>query len=437
MRELFRNASPTARALLIVGVLFLATMCVSLSKRAYRGDSDFGVFYRAGVSLAQGAGGEIYAERDRPTGWYNCIPPSGMGIFIALAYVYPVAAGVIWATVNVGLLYLSFVFLKAINSKLTSERIHYDQTLPFVVVMLCVFGGVCIQTGQTSILFVTCWIGYIYATQRNRSSLGGMLLAIPASLKLYPILFAFVPAVKRKYKELAWGVIGCTLLSAFLPALIFREHFFDLTQSFVVNQVLDPGGRVMTSADPTAVSNQGIDAVLLRYLAYVPSFHDNWQLPHLNFDKHLVVSLANFLRLLIVSVTAWMSIKWLRDDDTPSLALMALWCAALYVMLPGAKSRYAIYALPAFIVLIAQCHSAWFNGHKQKARNLCACILVSAILLLQLVPDYFLQFGIGLFGSALLWATTLVLTPQMSVKESPRGAGKNDAARSERTADVL
>ena len=59
MRDIVRKSPPIARVLLVLAAAFLLLTCVSLVKRAYRGDSDFGVFYRAAVSMAAGAGGEI------------------------------------------------------------------------------------------------------------------------------------------------------------------------------------------------------------------------------------------------------------------------------------------------------------------------------------------------------------------------------------------
>jgi hypothetical protein len=249
------------------------------------------------------------------------------------------------------------------------------------------------------------------------------------------LIFAVIPAIARKYKELGWIVIGCIVISVLIPFIIFHGHFVDLTRSFFENQVFDPSGRVMTSADPTAVSNQGIDAVLLRYLSYVPSFHDASGFPHFNLSANSIIEFANFLRLVVVGVTFIESLRWLRAKPAgSSFMLMALWSAALYVILPGAKGRYAIYALPAIIVLIAQAHENWSQGLSKKAKKMVLLILAISILLLQIVPDYSLQFGIGLAGSVLLWLTTIKCARHWALAS---GTGQNNAARGERPANIL
>jgi hypothetical protein len=437
MREMVRQASPLARVLLILATLFLVVMCVSLAKRAWRGDSDFGVFYRGAVSLSNGAGGEIYAQRDKLTGWHNCIPPVGMVVFMGLAVFPKVVAGIVWGLLNVGMLGACIYFLRKTYAKLASERIHYEATLPFAVAMLAVFGGVCIQTGQTSVLFVACWIGYVWATSEQKSSWAGFLLAVPAVLKLYPLLMGLIPLLRRKFSEAVWGVAWILVLSIVVPLVVFQDNFGGLTSGFFQYQVLDPGGRVMTSVDPTAVSNQGLDAVLLRYLSYVPSFHDAaGNFPHLAVSPEAVLGFANLLRVVVIAITLWISIRWVRGEtNEPPLLLVALWCAALYMILPSAKGRYAIYALPPLLVMMASAHRALAEGRHAAGKRLAFLTVVSCILLLQIVPDYTLQFGIGYIAPVILWIFVIRLS--MSCFRLPRRPGEDYTTGGERATNVL
>ena len=304
-------------------------------------------------------------------------------------------------------------------------------------IALAVFGGSCLQTGQTSILFVVCWLGYVLATSLGRSSWAGLALALPAAIKLYPLVFGIVPLIRRKWIEVPWGLVGLTLLVVVIPALVFRENFIELTKSFFAHQVLDPGGRVMTAASPTAVSNQGLDAVLLRYASYIPGLHNQpGAPPHLNFDPQSVLLLGNFLRVLIIAFTAFVSLKWLHArEDEPPLLLMALWCAALYMVLPGAKSRYAIYALPAMLTMFAAAHREFANGCARDGARIATLAVVACALLLQMVPAYLLQFGVGYVGTLILWLFTVREAWETSAL--PRRAGQNYASSGERASDVL
>jgi len=437
VRDIVRKSSPIARVLLALAAAFLLLTCVSLVKRAYRGDSDFGVFYRAAVSMAAGAGGEIYQERDVPTGWYNCIPPAGMSVFLGLSFFNRVAAGIVWAIANVGLLAVAFALLRRIYARMGEQRVHYEATLPYALVVLATFGGVCLQTGQTSILFVVCWLGYVLATTVGRSSSAGFLLAIPAAIKLYPLMFGLVPLLRKKWAEAGWGIVWIAVLTVVLPAVVFRENFVELTASFFQFQVFDPDGRVMTAAAPTAVSNQGLDAVLLRFFSYVPELHDQpGALPHGNLDPGFVLMASNIVRVAIVLFTVFVSFKWLRSKDgDPPFLMMALWCAALYMILPGAKGRYAIYALPAVLAMFAAAHRQFEHGFAKDGARLAVLSVVACALMLQVVPDYFLQFGVGYVGTLILWLFTVLEVSKSG--ELARTPSENYAAGRKRASDIL
>lgn len=437
MREVVRQANPVARILLVLAAAFLLLTCVSLAKRAWRGDTDFGVFYRASVALAAGAGGEIYAQRDAPSGWYNCIPPAGMSVFMGLSFFHRLAAGIIWALFNLGLLAACFELLRRIYRKLGDHRVHYEATLPYALIVLAVFGGVCLQTGQTSILFVVCWLGYVLSTTYQKNSWCGFLLALPAAIKLYPVIFGVVPLLRRKWAEVSWGVVWIGILTLLVPAIIFRENVIELTTSFFQHQVFDPNGRVMTAAGPTAVSNQGLDAVLLRYLSFVPGLHDqSGAMPHANIDPELVIFAANLMRVAVLVFTAIISVRFIRKpSNEPPLMLMALWCAALYMILPGAKGRYAIYALPAILAMFAAAHRQYANVDAKEGFKLAALSVASCALLIQLFPDYLLQFGVGFIGTLILWLFVVKETIAATVLAS--GARENYASGGKRASDIF
>lgn len=386
---------------------------------------------RASQSLKEGAGAEIYKNKDDETGWYNCIPPVGMVVFVALSTFGPPAAAVAWGAINVGLLVACVGVLRRIYAKLTVERIHYEATFPILVALLLVFGSASIRTGQTSLLFAACWLGYVLTTSERRQMLAGFLLAVPASLKLYPILFGFVPLLRRKWGEVAWAPFWLAFLTVAVPALLFREQIGEMLAAFWQYQILDPGGRVGAAFEPRVIGNQDFGAVLLRYFTYSPEFHSAapW-FPHANLDAEQVIQFSNVLRLIVVVATVIASGRWLRTaTDEPPLVLVALWTAALYFVLPGMKARYAVYLVPAFTVLIAQAH---LRLSENRAAGIRYSVVVAAcvVLVMQTVPSVLMRIGIGFFGPALIW----ILLMQIALS---RRAGQDDAARRERAANVL
>jgi hypothetical protein len=393
-----------------------------LGKRTWRGETDFSVFLRAGAALCQGEGATLYERLDQQTGWFNCIPPAGMGPFMLLSMVPRVAAAVIWVLLNVAVLLICVHLLKRIYAQLSQGRIDYEATLPFALTLLFVLGAVCVQTGQTSILFMACWLGYVLVSVNRRHALAGFLIALPAAIKLYPILFASLPVLRKKWSELGWIGIWLIGLTFVIPGIIFGPNVIEMSSSFVKNQILDKDGRAMEAADPKPASNQGLDGVMVRYLSYVPEFHDKHpEFPHAELEVDSVVSIANTLRIIVILVTIFASIRWLRSDTPdPPLFLLALWCAALYVVLPGAKGRYAIYAFPAFLPVLAAAHRAFRIGDIASGRKALVLVVAAAALLLQIVPDSILYYGIGMIGPILHWKFLL--------RSSAVGARENHAA---------
>lgn len=88
--------------------------------------------------------------------------------------------------------------------------------------------------------------------------------------------------------------------------------------------------------------------------------------------------------------------------------MLALFCAALYVILPGAKSRYAIYTFPAFWPLLC---CAWAARRLNKPAFLAwsGFVILDCLLLVQLMPASAKIWGAGWLGALALWGCSLIL----------------------------
>jgi hypothetical protein len=84
------------------------------------------------------------------------------------------------------------------------------------------------------------------------------------------------------------------------------------------------------------------------------------------------------------------------------------------------KGRYAIYAFPAFLPVLAAAHRAFRIGDIASGRKALVLVVAAAALLLQIVPDSILYYGIGMIGPILLWIFLL--------RSSAVGARENHAA---------
>ena len=84
------------------------------------------------------------------------------------------------------------------------------------------------------------------------------------------------------------------------------------------------------------------------------------------------------------------------------MALAALWSSALYVMLPEAKSRYAVYTFVAFLPWIERMAAADWTRSTRIAYGTAMGGVV--VLVVGLLPDTPLAWGVGSVGALALWA---------------------------------
>lgn len=411
--------SKIARVVVALAILIVLSQAVSLVRRASRGESDFGVIYRTAILLNRGAGGELYDNRDHPSGWYRCIPPAGMVIFQPLALLKPRIAGIIWSLINLILLGGAIVALAKFFEKLDRQKRIYQSTFPWALVILLLFSTGSIQVGQFSILFVACWIFYLYATARGRSFWSGLSLAIPSAIKIYPGLMLAVPLTsgrRRGLLSISFFLVGIFIICAVIPVLVYGPRTWELTTSFFKNSVFGPEGKVSGFFDfaSSGVSDQGLDAVFLRYLSHNAEFHSRFpNMPHLRLERQQVLLLTNVVRFAVLLVSAVVAFRWRRRlKNSPIFAVMmmvALWSAALYVILPGAKSRYAVYAFVGFLPLLGAAAFARVRGDRLTYIALVALIVLCFVLILQLIPDSMRSYGLGLIGSIALWIENIRL----------------------------
>jgi hypothetical protein len=231
---------------------------------------------------------------------------------------------------------------------------------------------------------------------------------VPAVVKLYPLLMFAVPAALRRRRTVLLGVLAALLLSVGVPAALYGSRWWPLTESFVRNELLDPRGRAFESFVAPSLNSHGIDDVLFRYLSRAfPSGRGSAAPPPLV----LALGLAHAFRAFVLAVTVVAA----RRGSMPGpngprravLLMMALWCAALYLVLPGVKARYAIYCYPALLSLLAAAAAARTRGEAGRARALTGIVVLVVALILQAMPPGLRATGLRLAGSVLLWVAVL------------------------------
>jgi hypothetical protein len=412
-----------ARVCLVLACLFALAQAVSLVKRVHTGNTDFSVFYRTAEALRGGAGPELYGQRDEPTQFFHCIPPTGTAGMVWMPLFSPTVAAVIWSVLNLALLALAIRALGKVYAGLDRQRRIMQVTLPWAAAVLLTLASGSLQVGQLTVVFVVCWIWFLAASLRpalpaasfRRSDwAAGFALAIPAAIKLYPLLLAIIPLLQRRWRVAAYGVLALAALVVVVPAVAYGPRSWALTEGFFRSTILDARGRLSTNTDPNLTSNQAIDVVLIRYLTANPAFQAKmpW-FPHADLSPQVAATGATAFRLVVLLVTLGSSWQWLRrgrGDERPNfgaLLLLALWCAALYLLLPETKSRYCVYVFPAFLPLLAATAAAGLRGKRGRYAGLCAVCVACVLLAVQFMPDAGRATGISLLAPIVLWGHCL------------------------------
>ncbi len=398
--------------LALVGSVVLLEEGLSAVSRGARGKSDLSVFYRTAILLAHGADGTLYAGRDIASGWYRCIPPAGMMWFAPLASLSAREASTIWVLFNFALVGLGALALRAILNALDREgQTNAHAALPFVVGLLFLMAAPSVEVGQYSLMFVVLWLLALWFAVGRKFEGMAIMLALPASIKIYPLLLLLAPLGASRFKRwprfLVAFALGCAFWTWGVPSLFYGGRTVQLESAFWRDVVMSPTGRLSESQNLRSYSNHGLDAVLLRFGS--SESEPVGAPPHLNFAPGVVLALANPLRVLLIALSLVMWWQRQRTQQRESeetvrqwVDSFALWSATLFLLLPGAKARYAVYAFIGFLPLVFYCVSLF--QAKSPHRWIYSGFIAGLVMLVtSLVPIEARLWEAGFWGALLVW----------------------------------
>jgi hypothetical protein len=392
----------------VLAVGFVAGQSLTLLEKVTEGQTDFSVFYRTARELGAGAGGGLYALPDEPTGWPRCAPPVMSIAFLPLQRLpIDVAAGV-WAAINLGLLGVAVWSLLRLYARLDRQRRLYEKTRLWAIVLLLSLANGCLQVGQLTILFVTCWLLYLVANVHRRHCLAALALTLPVAAKLYPVVMWAVPVGLRGRRQVAFLPLAFGVFAVVLPLLVYGPRAWDLSRGYVQAMFIGGAPRVESCFDVNQISSESLDVLLLRWLTHDPVWHEKvtW-FPHLRLPRAPVLLLAKCLRVCIVLVAGIAAWRYRREAVRHPLhaAIMfaALWSATMYLLLADPKSRYALYMFPAYLPLLSWTAGAWASGRKQRAVGLTLFIILTGACIAQLTPKVCWYFETSLLATFAVW----------------------------------
>ncbi len=424
---------------MVAAALLVLVEAASLVSRGARGQSDVSVYYRTCHLLRDGVGPALYPRLDAETGWPIGMPPIGFAIYQPFSVFDPAGASVAWAAFNVAMLVTIVVTLRSLLSGAgEGDWPALRRRWPWVVAVLAALASASLQVGQFSILFVTCWVLFMHAFDRQRFALSALWLAIPAAIKVYPGMLVAVPVSLILMAGETWPrqrvAAGARYLVAFATALLavwlvapmlaYGTQAWALNLSWLQHVILN-NAHVDYLHSLRTITNQSLDTVLLRYLSYDPAFHDQYRaLPHLAFDKRLVLQLANVGRVLILLVTA-AAVRARTPDANPArrvITMTAVWSSALYLVLPETKARYAVYLFIAMLPWLACDRDRVSNapaqgGPRAAGMHTGITLVLLVVLSVGLLPDVLLVWGAGFLAPLAIWIGNLKILERGTLNE--------------------
>ncbi|MBU0609117.1 MAG: DUF2029 domain-containing protein [Armatimonadetes bacterium] len=403
-----RQGSVVAKVAVGLAVLWSIAACASLVRRVQHGQTDFSVYYRSALAVRGGVGPEFYRQTDEPTGWLYCIPPPGTMLFAYMPWLSIGAAAVVWGLLNLALLALCGWALWRIVGRLERHRRLYQSAAPWALFLLLILSTDSLQVGQFSVLFVACWLLYLAV---DHELLGAALLALPATIKLYPALLWGAPMALRDWRRVRWLAPATLVIGLVLPLALYGARLPGMWGGFLSATLF--GGtksRLMVSLNPDLATQQSLDVTLLRYLADLPDFAQTHPgFPHLRLDAGLVLGLAVLLKLCILVATAaaaWrLGARASRQPRWTALLMLALWSAAMWLLLPDTKSRYAVYLFVAYLPLLAM--TAAQRGRPWRYAGCCLLLALGVASIVQAMPHALRLYSPACFASLAIWAIVL------------------------------
>ena len=395
-----------AQVFVLAGMVALVEEGLSSVSRGTHGKSDISVFYRTVVLLIRGADASIYSGRDAGSGWYRCIPPAGLLWFWPFGFLSPRAASFGWMFWNFALAGAGIWAVHGILKTLWPNQSKMNLLVWWASGVFLFLAAPSVEVGQYSLMFCTLWLLCVRAALAKRLDLAAVLLALPAAIKIYPALLLLAALGALPFKKwprfVAMFALGFAFWTFAAPTVAFGERVPSLSAAFFREIVFSPTGRLSESQSTRANSSHGLDTVMLRFLSRAPESSD--APPHLELPVSTVLAATNTIRLLVIAGTLalWWRRARLGSSQHDWLLSLALWSATLFLILPGAKARYAVYAFPAFLPLLLCALALWQTKARGKW-NYTFFVALTMVLVMSLVPDIARVWGAGFWGALALW----------------------------------
>jgi Glycosyltransferase family 87 len=271
---------------------------------------------------------------------------------------YPAAVAV-WYLINVACL-LAALHLWA----LAVERARPIAAKAFALVVgplfsLLPFIGDGLARGQPAPVLLLLIVVFLSAYGEKRNATTSFALSLAFTIKIFPIVLAVIPLMRRDWTFMLWSAAWCVVLLLVLPAIcVGPAQTFDLYRVMFTEHLLGIASGAMSQAiasqvSPGAFSSIGVGALVARIAAGDAFF--STPLPQWASVVQFAFNAAVVAVVVVLGRGGFWSVRGPQPaDGHPILVAGAVLSAALPLMIPSAGPQYVTVVVPLMTVLLAE-----------------------------------------------------------------------------------
>jgi len=251
-------------AVAVFAILILAFLPIVVHKAVWLGQGDVEVFFRAGWAIWTGY--PLYQVFDHH-GWTYHYPPT-FALFMGLfanplpdhpqpwwALPYPVAVAV-WYLINVACLFVALhIWARAVEQARPIEAKSCYLQRPFALVVwpllaLLPFIGDGLARGQPTPVLLLLIVLFLSRYVEKRTATASFALSLAVTIKIFPVVLAIIPFVRRDWTFLLRTVGWCAFLLIALPVIcvgpaetldlyraMFTEHLLGIVSGAMSREI--------------------------------------------------------------------------------------------------------------------------------------------------------------------------------------------------------
>ncbi len=404
---------------ILLAVIFLILLGVYHDMRTCWGSNDFDTYYFAGNLVRSGENLYTHEVFRTTMGPYLYLPFFAL-LISPLTFLHIRFASAIWYVFNIlvfaGTVYLSVEIAagKGKFSQIFATRPYLLRIVSVIFPVMVWVDNACLA--QVDILVFFLLLLSLFAYEKKRPFLSGVVLAIAGVIKIYPFYFLLYFLAKRRFKAVIGFFAGILLFIFIVPWVgLGQDNFMDSMKSWVAIRVMpymEMGGQ--TVGDNFAhyeaqlkPKNQALSAVVTRYS--IRDDEDVSRMKKEDFEYEIYwphplrpvqVDIVVKTLLLIIFAVTFLNLDYgrrYRDGLYPSLEYSIVFLSML-LLFPMVKS----HTLAAVIFPVIAFNCAQSKGGII-GRPMRIIFLLAIVLYVLQVVEYMSVLGTGCFAVLILW----------------------------------